>query len=872
MSDTMSDVTNTVSDLDPESAVLAPVQKRIEAQLRKHLEEVMQQIYEVKNELSRAQKEREQCGVELYNSQQHLAKLQETLEKCHEKHLVTKQKHEEKLQEREELSAQADTLRKNIEDQQRQYERQQADLLKLTETLVKVQQFNEQIKTEVQVERRAAFKTEEDITNLEKEKLKQDNLIDSMEKRVVLLDEEISTVNTQIESQQKETQKAREILAEALAEMEAINLEKKQLVQQWKGTLIGMQRRHEAMKKTEEALQQQKDELQALENEIIGTRKDIKGVQVETAKLTEFMSRVDNEVAVLGKQIEVLVDRKDKGAQEYALLKNNIDQTVSETKKLEYEARTYSLEAAEIDKKIQKTSKEVFLIESDILESLGKQSTLKQECHGTLSDIEKIKASIRSKELQVAQMENELARIRVDTLQAQSHNETLKNTLNELEKELQARGLMVERMQMDIRRRHDEIDRKQKQLDQLNHQYERLSAAYGSDKGEHVGPLEATINSLSKAISEKVNENEALQQEWIKLQTELVNCKNNSNEVSEAILELQAQGTVLTQKRDRLLVNISNEKKDIANLENKANSIHLEMKRVNTQLCKNSDDQKVVANEAFLLENDLIRRLQEKKREAVLLEQKVEEARQAKIDLLEQIMSHERDILFWERKMQIAKETEMALDPSVGRAEVEKMRREIGIMEQRVTQLQREQRLLIEEMQKSIDHREIIRTKGQAIQESTKVNRKGVTRMDIEKESSRVFKELNERKQEAQLKERQIKERLASIEKTTNEAESVRREIDALEEQISELRSQLMIAQKERDRLEDERRAKNSSLQRIRDAEKNAYQMYVAPEQTMVELNHLHEKQGAFAEILRELSERYPELSDDLSFIGSTVS
>ncbi|EAN78506.1 BRE1 E3 ubiquitin ligase, putative [Trypanosoma equiperdum] len=871
MSDVPYDVASDVSDLDPESAVLAPVQKRIEAQLRQHLEEVMQQIYEVKNELSKAQKEREQCGVELYNSQQHLAKLQETLEKCHEKHLATKQKHEEKLQEREELAAQADTLRKNIEDQQRQYERQQADLLKLTETLVKVQQFNEQLKNEVQVERRAAFKTEEDITNLEKEKLKQDNLIDSLEKRVVLLEEEISTVNSQVENQQRETQKAREILAEALAEMEAINFEKKQLVQQWKGTLIGMQRRHEAMKKTEEALQQQKDELQVLENEIIGTRKDIKGVQAETAKLAEFMSRVDNEVTVLGKQIDVLVERKEKGAREYVMLKDNIEQTDAEAKKLEYEARTYSTEAADIEKKMLKVSKEVVLMENDILESLGKQSSLKQECHGTLSDIEKMKGSIRSKELQVAQMENELARIRVDTLQAQSHNETLKTTLGDLEKELQARGLMVERMQMDIHRRHDEIDRKQKQLDQLNHQYEQLVAAYGADKGEHVGPLEATINSLSKAIAEKVNENEALQQEWIKLQTELVNCKNNSNEVNEAILELQAQSTVLTQKRDRLLVNISNEKKDIANLENKANAMHLEMKRVNTQLCKNSDDQKNVANEAFLLENDLIRRLQEKKREAIVLEQKVEEARQAKTELLEQIMNHESDILFWERKMQVAKETEMALDPSVGKAEVEKMRKEIGIMEQRVSHLQREQRFLIEEMQKSIDHREIIRAKGQAIQEAAKVNKRGVTRMDIEKESSRMFKELNEKRQEAQLKERQIKERLASIEKTTAEAESVQREIDTLDEQISELRSQLVVAQKEHDRLEDERRAKNSSLQRIRDAEKGTYKSALELKHTAAEASRLNEKRRAFAEILGELTDKYPELADDLSDIASSL-
>ncbi|ESS66462.1 hypothetical protein TCDM_04961 [Trypanosoma cruzi Dm28c] len=632
-----------------------------------------------------------------------------------------------------------------------------------------------------------------------------------------------------------------------------------------------MQRRHEAMKKTEEALQQQKDDLQALENEITGCRKDIQGVQTETSKLMEFMSRVDNEVTVLEKQIDALVERKEKSAQSYAMLKNNLEQTDTETKKLEYEARTHASEVTNIDRKIQKCARDVRSMENDIVEALSKQSTLKQEGSGTLQEIEKIKGSIRVKELQVTQMENELARIRVDTLQAQSHNETLKSTLGELEKELQSRGVLIERMQMDIRRRHDEIDRKQKQLDQLNHQYEGLLAAQVSDKGEHVGPLEATINSLSRAITEKVNENEALQQEWIKLQTELVNCKNNANEVNEAILELQAEATVLLQKRERLLANIANEKKEITNLENKANAMHIEMKKVNTQLSKNSEDQKNIANEAFLLENDLIRRLQEKKREAIELEIKVEETRQTKTDLLEQIMNCERDILFWERKMQIAKETEMALDPTVGRAEVEKMRKEIGIMEKRMNDLQREQRFLVEEMQRSIDHREIIRTKGQAIQNATKKNGRGATRLDVDKESARMFKELNEKREEAQLKERLIRESLVEIEKKTNEIETIQREVENLDEQVTELQAQLLSAQKECDRLEDEKRIKNTTLQRLRDAENGAYNLAVSPEELNEEVTHLEEKRRTLVEIIDDLTNRYPELEEELSDILSAL-
>ena len=49
--------------------------------------------------------------------------------------------------------------------------------------------------------------------------------------------------------------------------MEAINFEKKQLLQQWKVALIGMQRRDEALQATEEALVKQREQEMALDAE-----------------------------------------------------------------------------------------------------------------------------------------------------------------------------------------------------------------------------------------------------------------------------------------------------------------------------------------------------------------------------------------------------------------------------------------------------------------------------------------------------------------------------------------------------------------------------------------------------------------------------
>ncbi|EAN81947.1 hypothetical protein, conserved, partial [Trypanosoma cruzi] len=191
--------------------------------------------------------------------------------------------------------------------------------------------------------------------------------------------------------------------------------------------------------------------------------------------------------------------------------------------------------------------------------------------------------------------------------------------------------------------------------------------------------------------------------------------------------------------------------------------------------------------------------------------------------------------------------------------------------EKRMNDLQREQRFLVEEMQRSIDHREIIRTKGQAIQNATKKNGRGATRLDVDKESARMFKELNEKREEAQLKERLIRESLVEIEKKSKEIETIQREVENLDEQVTELQAQLLSAQKECDRLEDEKRIKNTTLQRLRDAENGAYNLAVSPEELNEEVTHLEEKRKMLVEIIDDLTNRYPELEEELSDILSAL-
>jgi coiled-coil domain-containing protein 40 len=78
--------------------------------------------------------------------------------------------------------------------------------------------------------------------------------------------------------------------------------------------------------------------------------------------------------------------------------------------------------------------------------------------------------------MQVAQLQNELSKMRVDSLGTQAHVQTLEQELASILEELREKDRLVEKYEQEIRRRNDEIERKQSEVDRLNRKYDQLSS------------------------------------------------------------------------------------------------------------------------------------------------------------------------------------------------------------------------------------------------------------------------------------------------------------------------------------------------------------------------------------------------------------
>ena len=75
-----------------------------------------------------------------------------------------------------------------------------------------------------------------------------------------------------------------------------------------------------------------------------------------------------------------------------------------------------------------------------------------------------------------AQMQNELARVRVDTLNVTANNTQLEVQVKQVNEEIKEQDALVAKYEAESRRRHTEIEKKQHEIDLLNKKFEQMMA------------------------------------------------------------------------------------------------------------------------------------------------------------------------------------------------------------------------------------------------------------------------------------------------------------------------------------------------------------------------------------------------------------
>lgn len=684
-----------------------PLMDRAQKALTKQLQDAQVRLqavlYEKKEELKRETLDREGLGVQLYSLQQQLARVQVILEKAHDEYNTIV---DARLQEEEMLR----DISKNNKEQQslheeyvKQHKKYDHELQALNETIRQIETYNEEVKSEIAVARRATYKVEQSMLNLEKKQFDQDLYADNIASQIGHLRHEIQSALKQIETQGKETVDARAVLKDTIRELELISNEKKQLMLQWKAALIGLSRRDEALAQATQTLSAAERSVTDYDVEVDAARREQQKLQTTHEALVNLRDRLENELQWVEDNLLKARNEREQLQERYSLLSKSLAQTDTESKRLDMIAKQLAGDSDGTIANLQLVTQERQKLEEELLTLSSTHSNVNKAVDNLNKEQMKVLKKIHERENEAIDVANDIARTKVERLNLGSINDQLSDQLNLIIKDVREKEALTSKYQLEIRQRNDEVEKKMYRVDRLNKKYEKMVESAGGE--ENLGPLENTIKNLVKETELILIECGEMERSWLRFQTELVGIASECDKSSEESNELQARVTILTQQQLRLGKDLRELKSNVIVAIKTNVDYQKDISKLNSLISSNHDQETELQAQNFILEMDCMDELKDAERDCIALQAAINETKTAKSTLIDEIMEMERQGLLWEKKIQLDKETRIALDPSIGQQETENMEKEIHRMSLRFEALKREQERLSIEMENAINKR-----------------------------------------------------------------------------------------------------------------------------------------------------------------------
>lgn len=195
-----------------------------------------------------------------------------------------------------------------------------------------------------------------------------------------------------------------------------------------------------------------------------------------------------------------------------------------------------------IETNIMKLHSETRNLWEDLIHSKSEHTTIEKTASNLTKQAFQISIEIEEKNVELENLQNEIARVKIDQLNTQSQIELLENKKSEVIKEREQKELTVVVYETQIRTGHDLNEKKQHDVGRLNKQHDELTTNV-TDVSRV--PQEAMKNNWIRKTEEKKKEFETMSRDWIKKQETLVVQSNELNEYEEQVSTLSTKQTIL---------------------------------------------------------------------------------------------------------------------------------------------------------------------------------------------------------------------------------------------------------------------------------------------------------------------------------------
>ncbi|KAL0236885.1 hypothetical protein PCE1_000282 [Barthelona sp. PCE] len=655
-----------------------------ENQLKEFIRQRKEELKERRDQLRTMDDDLENHGVSLYTAQQNLARAQVSLEQVHTNVLKVGEEANAMEDAVEKLEEKLDNIQKDSKYAHESTIDQQRDLDRLQFTVQQVEEYKQAIINEIKLTQRAADKTEEELRNYEAEKQEQDFRIDGLESTKKDYENMLALKQAQYVAQQKERLDSHAVIAEARGQIEAMQAEKRALNSQWQSSLIGLQRRHEALSSINEAIAEQVEEIQAVDAEADATLENIREEQDKYADATSRLDRLTMERQSILKEFKKISDLKDKCLLRQEEFTKSINEKEEEYKVVEKQKKQlqteYNKVQAEYDKFVVLNKQ----LDQDYDVYMSDAATIKSEIRNVLALIQGMQQRIFTEESRILTDENEGVRLDIDIF-------TFKKALAELEKhrdlsiaELKEKEEILSKLTSLNRSKADNIAKKQSRVQLLDRKLEALTS---NVEEENLGPLEAQIFNYKKEINQFHTDNSSVEKQWLRFQTELVSIVTKIEAEEEIIGDVRNSNIVLLEKLKRMEGDHKKSTENSDNIRKTMKTQYGTMGKLSSIKSTNNDEITSLEDGYFNTESNWTQELSDLTDRAETNTELVNSLSYTDEDLSKEIISLQRIVQFWERKLEILKEKKEMMDPTDGDGEIKVMQRELHRMRVKVAGL-----------------------------------------------------------------------------------------------------------------------------------------------------------------------------------------
>ncbi|MFT7804122.1 coiled-coil domain-containing protein 40 isoform X1 [Arapaima gigas] len=841
--------------LDPEHPLMKRFQLALKNHLSKQLEGLNMELREMSAEERAESTRREELGVELYGVQQQLARLQASLESRQEDNRQAAQQRQLAQERLEEVRGQHRTAASETGQQRTQVSRLQAEVDSLALHLIYVREVNEDLRSDISAMKNASQKAKAEKLHAEEEKQKQDLYVERLTKHTEKLTEQIAMYDVQIAAQAEETQAAKQVLTEAQMEMDTLEVERKQLLQQWNSSLLGMKRRNEAYSTMQETLRVAHHQVRSMDTEIEGLRKSAVQEAERNELLTALLNRSQADHAASRRLTAQSRTQQEVLQAQYSTYARMLQETEQALAHVSGECAAHEAKLAALCKKAEKESSVRLELEEKIVAKMQEQLTHDNSAKYSKRLMLKTTAHRRETEAQVSRLENDIAQVTLESFDTTQHLESLTQLLAELEQEAESRHKLLSRSEAEVNRGITVIGCKQTTINVYNKKIEQIVASTGH---EDLGPLEIRMSNLTKQLEEVGSEIKEAQQLWLWQQGELVRLNQERQARSSALLTLQMQLTILQQKKVRTESEIQQEQRELVELDRHTRGLEADMLKLNTLLNKNGRLREELEQGNALMQSDFLHRLKEAEKESVAMQMKLEKIQEEKERLLNSLVEAEQQMMLWEKKIQLMKETRSVVDSDISQEEIRSMKAEIHRMEVRHAQLVKQQERLLRDMEAEVVRREAIAVHSEV---QARADRKQPTQTDFYNILQNLRRKIQDTQKQAEECDGVIKEMAETQQKVAASlAEKQRR--------LSELQSSTAVLTAELRHLQD---AKEQNLVRLlglqgrarhlRAVREGSYVPTAASKADTVEptIQQQEDRLNAFSTVLHRICQELPQ-------------